>query len=87
MVFTEKDKHLVTEYLNKTNPWIIFRWSQLTGETLGRGPVLECMPDIRRLNKAEGAAQQAEMLTLNPPRMAQPEIAAEIQKVGGIKPD
>ena len=86
MVFTEKDKHLVTEYLNRTNPWIIFRWSQLTGETLGRGPVLECFADIERLNKAVGAAQQAEMLTLNPPRMAQPEIAAEIQKAGGIKP-
>jgi len=33
-----------------SNPWIPFRWSKAAGETYGRGPLLNAMPDVRTLN-------------------------------------
>lgn len=35
----------------ETNPYIIFRWSVLSGEQYGRGPVLRALPDIKTANK------------------------------------
>ncbi len=34
-----------------TNPYIIFRWSLISGEIYGRGPVLRALPDIKTANK------------------------------------
>jgi hypothetical protein len=31
--------------------FIVFRWSVIPGETFGRGPAMQCLPDIRTLNK------------------------------------
>jgi len=33
-----------------SNPMIAFRWSKASGETYGRGPLFNSMPDIRTLN-------------------------------------
>jgi hypothetical protein len=33
------------------NPYIVFRWSTVEGESLGRGPILEAMADIKSLNR------------------------------------
>lgn len=35
----------------ETNPYIIFRWSVLSGGQYGRGPVLRALPDIKTANK------------------------------------
>jgi hypothetical protein len=33
------------------NLYIVFRWSTVEGESLGRGPILEAMADIQSLNR------------------------------------
>jgi hypothetical protein len=35
----------------RTSPWIITRWTRAPGETHGRGPLTQALPDIRTLNK------------------------------------
>jgi len=59
----EKDKYSYKVILCKDNevileddemdssPWIVFRWSRLPGDVLGRGPAIEMLPTIRSLNK------------------------------------
>lgn len=37
----------------RTNPWIIARWIKAPGETHGRGPLTQALPDIRTLNKLQ----------------------------------
>jgi hypothetical protein len=36
-----------------TNPWIISRWIKCAGETFGRGPVLNALPDAKTANMAK----------------------------------
>lgn len=36
-----------------TNPWIISRWIKCAGETYGRGPVLNALPDAKTANMAK----------------------------------
>jgi hypothetical protein len=40
----QRDRHL------PYNPYIVFRWSVVDGESMGRGPLLEAMADIKSLN-------------------------------------
>ncbi len=35
----------------ETNPYIIFRWSLVSGEMYGRSPVMRALPDIKTANK------------------------------------
>jgi hypothetical protein len=35
----------------RTMPWIITRWTKAPGETHGRGPLTQALPDIRTVNK------------------------------------
>lgn len=37
----------------ETNPWIISRWIKVAGETFGRGPVLNALPDAKTANMAK----------------------------------
>jgi hypothetical protein len=45
------DAARLVERTYRTNPWIIARWSKAPGETHGRGPLTQALPDIRVLNK------------------------------------
>ena len=36
-----------------TNPWIVSRWIKCSGETFGRGPVLNALPDAKTANMAK----------------------------------
>ena len=36
-----------------TNPWIVSRWIKCAGETFGRGPVLNALPDAKTANMAK----------------------------------
>lgn len=45
------ENNIVARGTFETNPYIIFRWSVLSGEQYGRGPVLHALPDIKTANK------------------------------------
>lgn len=45
------ENNIVTRGTFETNPYIIFRWSVVSGELYGRGPVLRALPDIKTANK------------------------------------
>lgn len=44
-------KHVVFTQSFKTNRLLVFRWSVTPGETYGRGPAINKLPDIRTANK------------------------------------
>ena len=45
------ENNVVARGTFETNPYIIFRWSLVSGELYGRGPVLRALPDIKTANK------------------------------------
>ncbi len=45
------ENNIVARGTFETNPYIIFRWSVVSGEMYGRGPVLRALPDIKTVNK------------------------------------
>ena len=45
------ENNIVARGTFETNPYIIFRWSVVSGEIYGRGPVLRALPDIKTVNK------------------------------------
>ena len=45
------ENNIVARGTFETNPYIIFRWSVVSGELYGRGPVLRALPDIKTANK------------------------------------
>jgi len=45
------ENNVVARGTFETNPYIIFRWSLVSGEIYGRGPVLRALPDIKTANK------------------------------------
>ena len=47
----EIENNIVATGKFETNPYIIFRWSVVSGEQYGRGPVLRALPDIKTANK------------------------------------
>jgi hypothetical protein len=49
----------IVERDEKTDPWVVFRWSVMPGETYGRGVLLFSLPDIKSLNKTKQLTFQA----------------------------
>jgi hypothetical protein len=47
----DSDVKVVQDRRLPYNPYIVFRWSTIEGESLGRGPILEAMADIQSLNR------------------------------------
>ena len=45
------ENNIVSRGVFETNPYIIFRWSVVSGELYGRSPVLRALPDIKTANK------------------------------------
>ena len=45
------ENNIIARGTFETNPYIIFRWSVVSGELYGRGPVLRALPDIKTANK------------------------------------
>lgn len=43
----------IVQRLQRSSPWIVFRWSIMPGEVYGRGPLLLALADIKTLNKAK----------------------------------
>jgi hypothetical protein len=55
-VLVQKDKERIVQRRYRTNPWVITRWSKAPGETHGRGPLTQALPDIRTVNKLQELA-------------------------------
>lgn len=51
IVMHEASKHVLFTQSFKTKRLIVFRWHVVPGETFGRGPVIQKLPDIRTVNK------------------------------------
>lgn len=52
-VFLREDEHRLVERRYRTSPWVVFRIDKATGETMGRGPVLDARADIATANKTK----------------------------------
>ncbi len=52
-VLNPETKQRIVQRLQRSSPWIVFRWSILPGEVYGRGPLLAALADIKTLNKAK----------------------------------
>ncbi len=48
------------------SPWIVFRWSKVAGEVFGRGPAINCLPDIKEANKLKELILQNAVLSVVP---------------------
>ena len=40
------DSDILLEEAEKTSKWIVFRWSKINNEVMGRGPALDALPSI-----------------------------------------
>lgn len=58
-VLVKDAKVRIVERQYRTNPWIVTRWSKAPGETHGRGPLTQALPDIRVVNKLMELALKA----------------------------
>lgn len=63
-VVAKDDKARIVERRYRTNPWTITRWTKAPGETHGRGPLTQALPDIRTLNKIVELSLQAAALSI-----------------------
>lgn len=61
-VIHKKDKIVSREL--KRNPWVIVRWSKISGEVFGRGPLLQALPDLKMLNKGKELAIRSAQLNI-----------------------
>lgn len=59
----------VVENINRTNPWIIFRWWTTPGNPWGFGPTILSTPDMLTANKGVEMTLKAAAYALAPPLM------------------
>ena len=50
-VMVKKGMEIIVERVEDVSPWIVFRTSVMPGEILGRGPIMQALPDILTANK------------------------------------
>ena len=50
-VMVKKGQEIIVEREEDVSPWIVFRTAVMPGEILGRGPILQALPDILTANK------------------------------------
>ena len=48
-----EDRFSWIEDFGETSPWVTGRYTKVAGEVRGRGPAMQCLPDVRSLNKAK----------------------------------
>lgn len=61
-VFLEKHRVEILQDSLLYNPWVVARWSVVSGEIYGRGPLVNALPDIKTANKTvEMVLQNASM--------------------------
>jgi len=50
-VMIKRGMQIIVEREEEVSPWIVFRTSVMPGEILGRGPIMQALPDILTANK------------------------------------
>ena len=60
---------IVAEFINRTNPWNVFRWWTTPDSPWGVGPLMLTLPDIMTANKAVEMILKAAAYALAPPLM------------------
>jgi len=50
-VIDKTEKKIIVERKYTENPFIVLRWSKISNEVFGRGPLLQALPDLKMLNK------------------------------------
>lgn len=53
VVMNAETKKYIVKRLQRSSPWVVFRWSVMPGEVYGRGPLLQAIADVKTLNKAK----------------------------------
>lgn len=66
-IISIEEKALVKESGYNEFPYMVPRWSKLTGERLGRGPAILSMPDIRMINVMAKTILRAGQKVVDPP--------------------
>jgi len=67
----EEDKMVVRTGGYNEFPYLVPRWSKATGETYGRSPSYNALPDIKTLNKAVEIGLKAWAKAIDPPLLVQ----------------
>ena len=67
MVLNKNDKEVWDDIVYETNPFIIFRWSKLAGETWGRGVLTDNLSGIKTANLMMADILTASQRVLAPP--------------------
>lgn len=50
-------------------PYMVPRWTKVSGEVYGRGPGMQCLPEVKMINKMEEAVIRGAQKTVDPPMM------------------
>jgi len=66
-VLKDKNGKILRESGYDSFPYHVARWSKVAGEHYGRGPALNCLPDIRMLNRMEYTMIKAYQKACDPP--------------------
>jgi hypothetical protein len=61
------DRVVVKEKGYKDMPYLVARFSMVPGEIMGRGPVIELLPEIKMLNRMKKSFIEASEKAVNPP--------------------
>jgi hypothetical protein len=64
------DDGIFVDEIRDETPWIIFRWSKVSNEIYGRGPVIEALPSILTLNEMIRIEYAAANFNIAKPYMA-----------------
>ena len=67
----EEDKMIVRSGGYNEFPYLVPRWAKATGETYGRSPSYNALPDIKTLNKAVEIGLKAWAKAIDPPLLVQ----------------
>lgn len=62
----QEDGHVLRESGFNEMPYVVTRWSKVSGEIYGRSPSMTAMPDIRMLNEMKKSVIQAAQKAINP---------------------
>ena len=62
-----EDKKVLRQSGYDQQPYIVARWSKLSEEVYGRGPAINCLPEIRGLNRMELTMLKAMQKAVDPP--------------------
>jgi hypothetical protein len=92
-----KDKKLIREDGYYENPWLVPRWSKLSGDVYGFSPAMMARADIRTLNAAKLFEMRAWEKSIDPPTLASyngiigdlrldPGGLTYVRDINGIKP-